>query len=146
VNARTWAIPCWLLACVAWLAVSGCQGSANGEVAGRLSPEEASARVSELLYGRNLIADPEVNAKVNEYVLAVSRDGVRADSVMPELHTWLAAWAERHPDRVAAAQLLLPAPVRQPESEATSGGGALVRPLESELKGETSTASPPQRR
>jgi hypothetical protein len=62
-------------------------------------------QVSELLYGRNLIADPEVNARMNEYVLQVSRDGRSADSVIPEFHEWLAAWARDHPDRVAAARL-----------------------------------------
>ena len=62
--------------------------------------------MTELLYRRNLIADPQVNAKMNEYVLAVSRDGVAVDSVMPEFHRWLAAWARAHPDRVAAARLV----------------------------------------
>ncbi|HKP77469.1 MAG TPA: hypothetical protein VJT67_18200 [Longimicrobiaceae bacterium] len=101
-------MPRWLLAGIVWLAVAGCEGRREGAV--RLAPEEASERVSELLYERNLIADPEVNAKVNQYVLAVSRDGVPADSVMPELHQWLAAWARAHPDRVASARLLQPAP------------------------------------
>ncbi|HEX6369796.1 MAG TPA: hypothetical protein VF006_12830 [Longimicrobium sp.] len=70
-----------------------------------LPPAEASARVTELLYGQNLIADPQVNAKMNEYVLAVSRDGVPADAVMPEFHRWLAGWTRARPDRVAAARL-----------------------------------------
>lgn len=68
-------------------------------------------RVSELLYGQNLIGEPQVNAKMNEYVLAVSRDGVHADSVMPEFHWWLARWARAHPDRVAAARLQPGSPV-----------------------------------
>ena len=91
-----------------------------------LPPAEASARVSELLYGRNLIADPQVNARMNEYVLAVSRDGVPADSVMPEFHRWLEAWARDHPHRVAAARLVpgqveVPAP-RRTGGEAKAGG------------------------
>lgn len=87
------------------LVLAGCAGEAREAGRERLPPSEASARVTDLLYGRNLIADPQVNAKMNEYVLAVSRDGVPADSVMPEFHRWLAAWARDHPDRVAAARL-----------------------------------------
>jgi hypothetical protein len=82
--------------------------------AARLAPEEASTRVSELLYNQNPIVDPEVNPKVNEYVLAVCRDGVSADSVMPKLYQWLAIWARTHPDRVASARLLQPASATNP--------------------------------
>lgn len=94
------------------LVLAGCarEGRKTGEEA--LPPAEASARVTELLYGQNLVADPQVNAKMNEYVLAVSRDGVPADSVMPEFHRWLAAWARAHPDRVAAARLEPSTPTR----------------------------------
>lgn len=75
----------------------------------RIDPAAASARVSVLLYQQGLVSDPEVNAKMNEYVLAVSRDGVSVDSVMPEFRHWLEAWAQAHPDRVATARLA-PAP------------------------------------
>ena len=85
--------------------LAGCAGDGREAGGEGLPPTEASVRVTELLYGQNLVADPQVNAKMNEYVLAVSRDGVPADSVMPEFHRWLAAWARAHPDRVAAAQL-----------------------------------------
>jgi hypothetical protein len=68
-----------------------------------LAPAAASAAVSEMLYEKNLISDPLVGAKLNEYVLRVSRDGVPTDSVMPQFHRWLASWAAEHPDRVAAA-------------------------------------------
>lgn len=88
------------------LVLTGCGGEGGDQRGGTLTPAEASARVSELLYGQNLVADPEVNAKMNEYVLAVSRDGVAVDSVMPGFHRWLAAWARTHPDRVAAARLV----------------------------------------
>lgn len=95
----------WIPFLAACAALCGCAGEGRGGGAELLPPAEASARVSELLYGRNLIVDPQVNAKMNEYVLAVSRDGVPADSVMPEFHRWLAAWARAHPDRVASARL-----------------------------------------
>jgi hypothetical protein len=98
------------LALLACLALAACGADAKREDDRLLAPAEASARVSELLYGRNLIADPEVNARMNEYVLAVSRDGVPADSVMPEFHRWLARWARAHPDRVAAARLATGSP------------------------------------
>lgn len=95
-----------LLRVLALLAIAGCAGEEREAGRETLPPAQASARVTELLYRRNLIADPQVNAKMNEYVLAVSRDGVAVDSVMPEFHRWLAAWARAHPDRVAAARLV----------------------------------------
>lgn len=94
-----------VLRVLAFLAIVGCAGEGRKAGGEMLPPAEASARVTELLYGQNLIADPQVNAKMNGYVLAVSRDGVPADSVMPEFHRWLAAWARTHPERVAAARL-----------------------------------------
>ena len=87
------------------LVLAGCAGEGGKAGGETLPPAEASARVTELLYGQNLVADPQVNAKMNEYVLAVSRDGAPADSVLPEFHRWLEAWARTHPDRVAAARL-----------------------------------------
>ncbi|HEX6372877.1 MAG TPA: hypothetical protein VF006_28400 [Longimicrobium sp.] len=64
-----------------------------------------------MLYERNLIADPEVGAKMNEYVLQVSRDGIRADSVMLAFHRWLVRWMAEHPERVDSAWAA-PAPYR----------------------------------
>ncbi len=87
------------------LMLSACAGEGRGPIGEMLPPAEAAARVTKLLYGQNLIADPQVNEKMNEYVLAVSRDGVPADSVMPEFHRWLVAWVRAHPDRAAAARL-----------------------------------------
>lgn len=84
---------------------SACAGEASGRDGEMLPPVEASARVSEMLYGQNLISDPQVNAKMNEYVLAVSRDGLPADSVMPEFHHWLVEWVRVHPNLVQAARL-----------------------------------------
>lgn len=94
-----------VLPVLALLAIAGCVGEGREAGGETLPPAEAAARVTELLYGQNLVADSQVNAKMNEYVLAVSRDGVPADSVMPEFHRWLAAWVRAHPDRVAAARL-----------------------------------------
>ena len=93
------------LTTLAFLVFSGCVGEGKQGDSHLLSPAEVSARVSELLYRKNLISDPEVNAKMNEFILLVSRDGVSADSVMPEFHGWLAVWTRAHPDRVAAARL-----------------------------------------
>ena len=97
--------PHWGVRLAACLVLSGCAAERRTGEDELLAPADASARVSELLYGRNLIADPQVNAKMNEYVLAVSRDGIPADSVMPEFHRWLDAWVRAHPDRAAAARL-----------------------------------------
>lgn len=72
----------------------------------RLRPAQASRAISEMLYEENLISDPEVNHKMNEYVLAVSRDGTRVEVVLPEFHHWLEEWVRRNPDRVAAAKAL----------------------------------------
>ena len=69
-----------------------------------LPPDEAAAAISELLYRQNLIADAEVNARANEYILAVTRDRRSADSIMPEFHRWLADWARDHPKRAAEAR------------------------------------------
>lgn len=97
--------PRWGVRLAACLVLTGCGAEGRTGEDELLAPADASAAVSELLYGRNLVADPQVNAKMNEYVLAVSRDGAPADSVMPEFHRWLAGWARAHPDRVAAARL-----------------------------------------
>jgi hypothetical protein len=70
-----------------------------------LPPDKAAGAISELLYRQNLIADAEVNARANEYVLAVTRDRKSADSIMPEFHRWLADWARDHPKRAAAARV-----------------------------------------
>lgn len=94
-----------ILSVLGALMISACAGEASGRDGEMLPPGEASARVSEMLYGQNLISDSQVNAKMNEYVLAVSRDGVPADSVMPEFHRWLVEWVRVHPNLVEAARL-----------------------------------------
>lgn len=91
---------CRRLAIVVLLAAAAC-GRNEPQL---LSPAQATAAVSDLLYRDNLITDPEVNARMNEYVLQVSRDGKPADAVMPVFHRWLAEWAREHPDRVASAR------------------------------------------
>lgn len=68
--------------------------------------EERTARVGELLYVQNLIADSTVSAKMMAYSTAVDGHGVPADSVLPELHAWLEAWAAGHPEAVARARLM----------------------------------------
>lgn len=90
---------------------AGAACDAPGTETELLPPAAASAAVSEMLYEKNLISDPLVGAKMNEYVLRVSRDGVPADSVLPQFHRWLARWAAEHPDRVAAAWVA-PSPYR----------------------------------
>lgn len=97
--------PRWGVRLAACLVLTGCAAEGPTGEDELLAPADASARVSELLYGRNLVADPQVNAKMNEYILAVSRDGIHIDSVMPEFHRWLSDWARAHPERVAAARL-----------------------------------------
>jgi len=70
----------------------------------QVSATVASAGVSRYLYEMNLLSDPEVNAKNNEFVLAVTRDHVDHDVVMPAFYDWLSRWAREHPDRVRAAR------------------------------------------
>lgn len=90
---------------LAFPVIVGCAGKGEGSGGELLPPDEASARVTDLLYGQNLIANPQVNTKMNEYVLAVSRDGVPVDSVMPNFHRWLTTWVQAHPDQALAARL-----------------------------------------
>lgn len=58
-----------------------------------------------MLYERNLVSVPEVNQKMNEAVLRISRDGASPDSVMPLLFRWLEDWVAAHPAQVEAARL-----------------------------------------
>ncbi|HEU0302333.1 MAG TPA: hypothetical protein VFR37_22940 [Longimicrobium sp.] len=96
-----------LLVAVLGLLVS-CRGAGDRSE----PPAIVAARVNELLYQRNLISDPEVGAKMNEYVLQVSRDGTPADLVMPAFHRWLVRWIREHPARVDSAWAA-PAPYRR---------------------------------
>ena len=68
---------------------SGFTRHAPGARGERLDPAAASARVPVLLYQQGLVSDPEVNAKTNEYVLAVSLAGVPVDPVIAEFDRWL---------------------------------------------------------
>lgn len=88
------------IALVAVLAAVACR---SDQGVGR---EERTARVGELLYVQNLIADSTVSAKMMAYSTAVDGRGVPADSVLPELHAWLEAWAAAHPEAVARARLM----------------------------------------
>jgi hypothetical protein len=91
------------------LAAGACTREAKKEL-----PRPAAARVRDLLYGANLIADPQVNAKVGHYITQVDRDGASPDSVLRELQPWLDEWARGHPDRLARARLM----PRPPEARA----------------------------
>ncbi len=69
-----------------------------------LPPRVAAAQISNLLYQEGLIADPAVNARVNEYV-AASRGGARArDSAVVEFRRWIGDWVAANPEKVAAAR------------------------------------------
>jgi hypothetical protein len=85
---------------VAMLTAAACRSDEG------LGREERTARVGELLYVQNLIADSTVSAKMMAYSTAVDGRGVPADSVLPELHAWLEAWAAAHPESVARARLM----------------------------------------
>ena len=71
----------------------------------RLPVREVSRDIAKLLYGQNLIHDQEVNRKMNEAVLRITRGGEPPDSVMPAFHDWLGEWATAHPAQVEAARL-----------------------------------------
>jgi hypothetical protein len=58
-----------------------------------------------MLYERNLISDPEVNRKMNEAVLRITKDGASPDSVMPNFLDWLEDWVDTHPAQAEAARL-----------------------------------------
>lgn len=58
-----------------------------------------------MLYERNLISDPEVNRKLNDAVLRITRDGASPGSVMPNFLRWLEDWVSTHPIEVEAARL-----------------------------------------
>jgi hypothetical protein len=89
-----------------------------------VSREAAAARVGERLYAENLIADPEVAARVRRAVAAIDRDGAAPDSVLPGLHGWLEGWVARHPDRAARARLM-PGPGARTPSAAGARPAAL---------------------
>lgn len=92
------------LGCALALALMVVAGCARGEDA--VGPQAVAARVGQLLYGDNLIADPEVNERAGRYIAAVDRDGVPPDIVLPEFHAWLDEWVRRNPDRAARARML----------------------------------------
>lgn len=58
-----------------------------------------------MLYGRNLISNLEVNRKMNDAVLRITRAGAPPDSVMPQLLDWLKDWVSTHPLQVEASRL-----------------------------------------
>ena len=102
------------------LATAACRRAAPVE----LARPAAAARVADLLYGSNLISDPEVNRQVHRYVVAVDRDGGSPDSALRDLQPWLEAWVRRNPDRAARARLMprppTARPVRKPRQVATA--------------------------
>jgi hypothetical protein len=71
----------------------------------------APTRVGELLYAENLIADPEVSAKMAEFVVRIDSAGALPESVLPEVQAWLEAWTAAHPERAARARMM-PRPSR----------------------------------
>lgn len=73
---------------------------------GRPSKQAAEREVGALLYERNLIAAPEVNAKVRDLALHVGQGRVSGDSALAELRPWLQEWVRSHPDEGARANLL----------------------------------------
>jgi hypothetical protein len=81
------------------ICVTGCDARSRHE-------PPTPARVGELLYGQNLIADGEVSAKVAEFVVRVDSAGALPDAVLPELHAWLETWIAAHPDRAARARMI----------------------------------------
>lgn len=95
------------------IVAAGCSGPTTTPV----SREDATARVGHLLYSENIIADPEVSARVRESIAAVDRDGVPADSILPQLHAWIERWVRNNPDRVQRARLMPRIPAAQRPSE-----------------------------
>lgn len=88
------------IALLAMLAAVGCRSERAGAEGDR------AARVGEMLYARNLIADTAVSGKMQEFASSVDGRGVPADSVLAEVHAWLEAWAAAHPDRAERARLM----------------------------------------
>lgn len=81
----------------------------------------APTRVGELLYKDNLIADPEVSAKMGEFVVRIDSAGALPESVLPELQAWLETWIAAHPERAARARMM-PKPSDQADVRRPSGG------------------------
>ena len=95
-------------------------GACRREQGRGLPRSAAAARVGELLYGANLIADPEVGDQVRHYIIDVDRDHASSDSVLRELQPWLEEWARRHPDRAARARMM----PRPPDRSIRQGSSA----------------------
>lgn len=90
--------------CVLLVLLAGCTGERPTSTTD--APDGGAARVGQRLYEENLIADPAVNARIGEAVVAVDRDGAHPDSVLSEVHGWLERWVAANPDRAARAHLL----------------------------------------
>lgn len=86
----------------------GSPPNANASITGGsalLPREETSEAIAKLLYDQNLISNPEVNRKMNEVVVRISRDGASQDSAMSTFHHWLDEWTATHPLQVEEARL-----------------------------------------
>lgn len=81
----------------------------------------AEARVGRRLYAENLLADPEVGARVRAAVHAIEREEVPADSALTALDAWLGEWVARHPERAARARMLPHARRAAPGEDARGG-------------------------
>jgi hypothetical protein len=107
-----------LLTTAGVVVLSGCNSGGKreeawrGQVAASLDRrhlpnlQRTSVEVSKILYERNLISEPEVNRKMNEAVLRITKDGASPDSVMPNFLNWLEDWIDAHPAQAEAARLV----------------------------------------
>jgi hypothetical protein len=106
---RTKALARTLFAATGIVALAGCTADGPWEAIRPTTSVDhvpsASAELSHILYERNLISNPEVNKKMNEAVLRITRDRAVPDSVIPEFLVWLKEWVSTHPAQVEAARL-----------------------------------------
>ena len=88
---------------VALLALAACSAPADTPEGTRDAAVEHAA-VRSLLYEQGLIEDPEVQARMSDFVLRMRRDRLAPERGFGEFRVWLEAWVRDNPERARAAR------------------------------------------
>lgn len=94
-------IRCRLL--IVLLALAACNAPDEAPEGTRDAAVEHAA-VRSLLYEQGLIEDPEVQARMSDFVLRMRRDSLAPEQGYTEFRQWLEAWVRENPERARAAR------------------------------------------